>query len=257
MLLTAARFTLPAVVLALFAPLHAAEPVFTDTFADGDITKADARGRFWSVHKPEANPHSSALEHNGRLVLTAANWSHTYVSLVSPAREDFGFFARPITFTLDDLALKADGIPAADARCKLSVTSTPDRAEKSPDAISVRLRAGLLLLGYRIDGFEPDNSPENLSGQRAGSLVAEPLTGTPSKLTLTLGPSTTPGHIRFEIRAEGNGVSFSRTGSFPLTREQWGQLDAASVVIDVRRDHPAELSGTQAELSVGQLSITR
>lgn len=251
---SASRFILPA--LALLSPL-CAEPVFTDTFSNGDPAKADARGRFWTVEKPAANPDSGAVETNGRLVLTAANWAHTYVSLVSPVREDFGFFARPITVTLDDLALTADGIPANDARCKLSFVSTAERAEKAPDAISLRLRPGLLLFGFRIDGFEPGNSPENLSGQRTGSLVAEPLSGTPSKLTLTLGPSATPGHIRFEIRAEGNGVSFSRTGSFPLTKEQWGLLDASALVIDVRRDHPAALSGTSAELSVGQLTVTR
>lgn len=251
---TASRLLLPA--LALLAPLHA-ETVFTDTFSDGDPVKADARGRFWTVHKPEANPHSGALEANGSLVLTAADWANTYVSLASPVREDFGFFARPITVTLDDLALKAAGIPANDARCKLSFVSTPERAEKANDAVSLRLRDGLILLGYRIDGFGPDNSPENLSGQQAGSLVAEPLSGIPSKLSLTLGPSSTPGLIRFEIHAEGNGVSFSRAGSFPLTREQWGRLDASAVVVDVRRDHPAELSGTQAELAVGQLTVTR
>lgn len=256
MLLNASRFTLPVVVLALLAPLRA-EPVFTDTFADGDVAKAGARGPFWAVLKPGANSASNVIERDGSVVLTACDWAHTYVSLVSPAREDFGFFARPITVTLDGLVLKAEGIPATDARCKLSFTSTPDRAEKAPDAISLRLRSGLLLFGYRTDGFEPDSSPENLSGQRSGSVVAEPLTGMPSKLTLTLGPSATAGHIHFEIRAEGNGVSFSRTGSFPLTREQWGLLDAAAVVIDVRRDQPEAGSGSSAELSVEQLTVTR
>lgn len=251
---SASRFILPA--LALLAPL-CAEPVFTDTFSDGDPVKADARGLFWTVHKPDANPRSAAFETDGRLVLAAADWANTYVSLVSPVREEFGFFARSVTVTLDDLALKADGIPANDARCKLSFVSSPDRAEKASDAISLRLRPGLLLFGCRIDGFEPGNSPENLSGQREGSLVAEPIEGLPSKLSLTLGPSATPGHVRFEIHAEGNGVSVSRTGSFPLTKEQWGLHDAAAVVVDVRRDHPSAIPGSGAEFSVKQLTVTR
>ena len=235
----------------------AAEPVFTDSFADGDVQTVAPRGRFWTVALPATNPDSTARERDGRLELRASSWANTYASLVSPVSADFGFFAKPVTVTLDDIALKAAGIPVNDARFKLSFTSTADRAEKAPDAISLRLRNGLLLFGYRIDGYNADTSPENLSGQRANAVLAEPLAGLPAKLTLTLGPSSTPGSVHYEIRAEGNGVVFSRSGSFPLTLAQWGGADTAALVIDARRDNGTAAPDTYAELSLGQLTVTR
>lgn len=234
----------------------AAEVVFIDTFDGRDVTRTADRGRFWNVVQPDANPASEVRNSDGRLHLRAANWAHTYAGIVSPALPDFGFFSRPITLTLDDLVLKADGIADADARFKLSVVSTSERAEKAADAISLRIRAGRLLFGYRVDGFEPANSPENLSGQKPNSVVAEPLAATPAKLALTLGPGSAPGTIRFEIRASGNGADFTRVGTFPLTLDQWGK-DAAALVIDVRRDDAATTPGTAAELTVGQITVTR
>jgi hypothetical protein len=234
-----------------------AGPVFSDPFDGTDVQKSGTVAKFWSVLLPGDNSSSFATKSKGNLVLHAANWANTYVSLASPVTGDFGFFTHPVTFALDDITLAAGGIPATDARFKLSLAATSERAEKAANAISLRIRSGLLLFGYRLNGFAPDNSPENLSGLRANSLVAEPLSGTPSKLSLTLGPADTAGFIRFEIRAEGNGIAFTRSGTFPLTREQWGGTDAAALVIDSRRDHPTELSDTFTELTVGQLTVTR
>ena len=242
---------------ATILPATGTAQVFTDSFADGDVQTVAPRGRFWTVVAPLTNPDSSAREQDGRLQLRASSWANTYASIVSPASADFGFFTQPVTVTLDDITLKAAGIPVNDARFKLSFTSTADRAEKAPDAISLRLRNGLLLFGYRIDGYNADTSPENLSGQHANAVLAEPLTGLPSKISLTLGPSPSPGFVHYEIRAEGNGVSFSRSGSFPLTLAQWGGADTAALVIDARRDNGTAAPDTYAELSLGQITVTR
>ncbi len=233
-----------------------AETVFTDTFDGRDVTTAGSRTRFWTPVLPENNPDSEVRKEDGRLILRAGNWAHTYAAVVSPTESVFGFFTKPVTFTLTDLVLEADGIPLSDARFKLSVASSAERAEKAGDAISLRIRSGLLLFGYRINHFEEGNSPENLSGLTPKSLVAEPIEGLPTTLSLTLGPASIPGFIRFEIRAEGPGIAFSRVGTFALTPEQWGG-NAASVIIDVRRDHGNAQPGTYAELSVGQLTVTR
>lgn len=252
-----ARFAFAAFLLSLApAVSRAAEPVFLDSFDGRDVTRVASHGRFWTVVQPDSNPDSEVANRDGQLHLRAANWAHTYAGVVSPALPEFGFFARPITVSLDDLLLKADGIADSDARFKLSFAATSERAERAADAISLRIRPGLLLFGYRVDGFEPGNSPENLSGQKTKSVVAEPLAGVPTKLSLTLGPGSAPGTVRFEIRASGNGADFTRVGTFPLTPDQWGK-DAAALVIDVRRDDPATSPGTGAELSVGQITVTR
>ncbi|MFH1498499.1 MAG: hypothetical protein ABII82_11820 [Verrucomicrobiota bacterium] len=246
--------------LTALLPLPAAltaETVLVDNFADGNVRSADTMPNFWDITLPAGNPDSQAVENRGALNLRAATWPHTYAGLVSLAMDDFGFFKRPLTVTLEDITLEAKGIPDGDARFKISLTSTQDRAEKADDAISIRIRKGLLLLGYRVDGFDANTSPENLSGQRANSVLVQELDGTPAKLSLTLGPSQNPGVIRYEIRAEGNGINLTRSGLIPLTLEQWGGLDAASLVIDARRDNPAAQAGTHTDFSVGRITVTR
>jgi hypothetical protein len=256
-----ARFSFPVCTLALLSLLSPAasraEPVFTDAFDGATLEEADGCARFWTLLLPDDNRDSYARKTGGLLHLRAATKINTYASLVSPTLKDFGFFARPLTITLDDITLKADGIPESDARFKLSLTSTEERAEKAPDAISLRIRRGLLLFGYRIDGFEPATSPENLSGVSANSVVAQPLAGLPSRISLTLGPAPSAGFIRYEIHAEGNGVSFSHSGTFPLTRAQWGDLDSASLVLDARRDNKTEQPDSAAELTLGKITVTR
>lgn len=234
-----------------------AETVFIDPFDDGDVRAADAQPYFWSVLQPGENRDSEASEEKGRLRLRAATGANTYVAIVSPALDTFGFFQRPVTVTLEDIALEAKGIPESDARFKLSLASTQERAEQAGDVISLRIRPGLLMFGYRIDGFDTPSPPETLSGSSVNSVVHQPLAGTPSRISLTLGPSPRAGHIRYEIRAEGNGVSFTRAGQLALTLSQWGGADAASLVIDARRDSTASLSGTHTDFSIGQITVTR
>jgi hypothetical protein len=235
----------------------AAEAVLVDNFANGNVRSADTLPNFWTVVLPSGNTDSEALEDQGSLHLRAATWPHTYACLMSPTIDGFGFFTRPVTVTLEGIKLNAQGIPDGEARFKISFASTQDRAEKAGNAISLRIRAGLLLLGYRINGFDPNTSPENLSGQRANSVLVQEINGTPDKVSLTLGPSPTPGVIRYEIHAEGPGINFTHSGLVPLTLEQWGGVDAASLVIDARRDNPVAQPGSQTDLTVGKLVVTR
>src|SRR5688572_12989522 len=105
------RQLFPTVVLAL-AGLAAtsrasAEAAFIDPFDDGDVRAADAQPYFWSVVQSDGNRDSEAAEEKGRLRLRAATQAHTYLGLVSPTLETFGFFQRPVTVTLDDIALEA------------------------------------------------------------------------------------------------------------------------------------------------------
>ncbi len=240
-----------------FGSTASADPVFVDSFDDGDVRHSDQLKHFWSVNRIENNHDSSAFERNGRLHLVAASWANTYIGVVGPTMESFGFFKKPVTVALDEIQLAAVGIDAGEARFKVSFTSIPERAEQANDAISLRIRPGLLLLGYRIDGFNTSASPENLSGDRPNSVLVQELSATPTRLTLTLGPADRPGMIRYTVTADGNGVSVNRTGVFPLTQSQWGNLDAASLVLDARRDNGTTTPGTQTEFSVGRITVTR
>lgn len=250
---------LGALLIALLAPSArlAGETVLVDNFADGNVLSADTFPNFWTIVLPAGNPDSQAVEDHGSLRLRAATWPHTYAGLVSLAMDDFGFFKRPLTVTLEDIQLEARGIPDGDARFKLSLTSAQDRAEKSDDAISIRIRKGLLLLGYRVDGFDANTSPENLSGQQANSVLVQELDGIPTRLSLTLGPSQNPGVIRYELRVEGTGAAVNRSGLIPLTLGQWGGVDAASLVIDARRDSPAAQAGSHTDFIIGRITVTR
>lgn len=253
------RLRTSAALLALALPLVAAraETVFVDSFDDGDPALADSQPGFWSVLRQEGNLDSSATESGGDLHLRAATWPNTYVGLVSQPLEDFGFFTRPITVTVEDLVLEPKGIPSGEARFKLSLSSKSDRAEKAEDVISLRLRPGLLLLGYRKDGFDLGAAPETLSGDRNNSVLVQELSAAPTRLSLTLGPAQKPDHVRYEISVEGKGLSVTRSGVFPLSLADWGRSDSAAISLDARRDSTSAKAGTHTELSLGKLTVTR
>jgi hypothetical protein len=240
-----------------FVPSVRAENVFVDRFDDGDPLLADSRPGFWTLLQPEANLDSSVTESDGALRLRAATWANTYAGVVSPALEDFGFFTRPVTITLDGLALEAKGIEPGEARFKLSFSAKSERAERAEDVISLRLRPGLLLLGYRLDGFELGSAPETLSGRRANSVLVQEINGLPSRLTLTLGPAQTPGHVRYDLVAEGEGVSVRRSGTLAVSLADWGGIDAAALGIDTRRDSTSTRAGTYAELTARRVTVSR
>ena len=245
--------------LALALPFLSAraENVFVDSFDDGDPGLADSQPGFWTVVRQDGNLDSVANEADGALRLRAATWPNSYVSIVSQALEDFGFFTRSVTVAIENIALDAKGIPPAESRFKLSLASTPDRAEKAEDVISLRVRPGLLLLGYRVDGFDLGAAPENLSGKRANAVLVQELTAMPDRISLTLGPAQTAGFVRYEISAEGNGVSINRAGTFALTLAEWGRSDSAALSIDARRDSTSAKAGTHTELSLGKITVTR
>lgn len=248
-----------AAFLALALPLLSAraENVFLDSFDDGDPALADSQPGFWTILRQDGNLDSSATEVDGALRLRAATWPNSFVSIVSQSLEDFGFFTRPVTVTIEDIALDAKGIAPAEARFKLSLASSADRAEKAEDVISLRVRPGLLLLGYRADGFDIGAAPENLSGKKANSVLVQELPAMPSRISLTLGPAQTPGFIRYEISAEGKGVSVNRSGTLALTLSEWGKSDSAALSIDARRDSTSAKAGTHTELSLGKITVTR
>lgn len=243
--------------LCLALPAAPAATVFLDRFDDGDPRLADSRPDFWTVLQPDANLDSSVTEHEGALRLRAATWANTYVGLVSPALEDFGFFARPVTVALEGLSLEAKGIDPGEARFKFSLSAQSERAERAEDVISLRLRPGLLLLGYRLNGFELGAAPETLSGRRANSVLVQELSALPSRITLTLGPAQTPGHVRYDLAAEGEGVSVRRSGTLAVSLADWGGADAAALAIDTRRDSTTAGAGTYAELTVRRVTVSR
>lgn len=248
-----------AALLALTLPFLSAraENVFVDSFDDGDPALADSQPGFWTVLRQDGNLDSSVIESSGNLRLRAATWPNTYIGLVSQPLEDFGFFTRPVTITVEDLVLEPKGIAPGEARFKLSLASKPERAEKAEDVISLRLRPGLLLLGYRKDGFDLGAGPETLSGDKSNSVLVQELPATPARITLTLGPAQKPDHVRYEISAEGNGVSLTRSGVFPLSLAEWGRSDSAAISIDARRDATSAKAGTQTEVSLGKVTVTR
>jgi|GEM_PF-2124909 hypothetical protein len=248
-----------ALLLALTLPFVSvrAENVFVDNFDDGDPAFADSQPGFWTILRQDGNLDSFATEANGTLRLRAATWPNTYVSLVSQPLEDFGFFTRPVTVTVEDLALEAKGIEPGEARFKLSLSSRAERAEKAEDVISLRLRPGLLLLGYRKDGFDLGTAPETLSGDKSNSVLVQELPALPSRISLTLGPAQKPDHVRYEISLQGNGVSLTRSGVFPLGLAEWGRSDSAAISIDARRDSGSAKAGTMTELSLGKLTVSR
>ena len=251
---------LVATLVALLLPglASASENIFSDSFDGNDVRDAGAIPGFWTVIQSPDDQKSEASKRKGRLQLLAADQAYASVSVISQKTDKFGFFARPITITLDDIQLEAKGIPEGEARFKLSVASAQVAAEKAENVISIRIRSGLLLLGYRIDGFNLLSPPETLSGQRINPVAAIPLKGVPTKVSLTLGPAPKDGFIRYEIFVlEDGNPAVTRSGSIPLTIGQWGGSDDASIVIAARRDSATSLTETQTEFSVGQITVTR
>lgn len=248
---------LAALSLACVAPAARAANVFLDRFDDGDPRLADSQPGFWTLFQPDANLDSSITEAGGALRLRAATWPNTYVGVASPVLEDFGFFTRPVTITLEGLALEVAGIEPGEARFKLTLASKTERAERAEDAISLRVRPGLLLLGYRVDGFELGASPETLSGRKGNSVLVQELSAMPSRITLTLGPAQTAGNVRYDIAVEGEGLSVRRSGTLAVGLADWGGTDAASLGIDARRDATVARAGTYSELTVRKITVAR
>jgi hypothetical protein len=233
------------------------ETVFADSFDDGDVRYADSMRDYWAIFQPDHGQGSGAWEDKGRLHLEAMSWPYMWVSMASPVMENFGFFSRPVTVTLDDIQLRAQGISPSLARFKLSLASTRGPAERASNVISLRVRPGLLLLGYRTEGFMMDAPPETLAGQKINSVLPITLKDTPTKLSLTLGPSNRDGHIRYEIVVVDDGLPITRSGTIPLTIAQWGNVDSSAIIIDARRDSENSQAGSGTHFSAGQITVTR
>jgi hypothetical protein len=246
-----------ALVALLASSVASAEVVFSDTFDGRDIRRAGAIPNFWSVISSPDEQTSVASKDQGKLHLLATNQAYANVALVSPVLDKLGFFSRPVTIALDDVKLESQGIPEGEARFKISLASSPTTAEKAGSVISIRIRSGLLLMGYRMDGFNLSSPPETLAGDHVNSVAVMPLKGVPTKLSLTLGPSPREGFIRYEIVALNDGLPVSRSGTIPLTISQWGGVNSAALIIDARRDSETSLPDSQTNLSVGEITATR
>jgi len=231
--------------------------VFSDDFAAGNLRSAGSLPDFWTVLQPPDNLESGATKKDGRLHLVAANHAFTSVALASPRTETFGFFARPLTVTLDDILLGFKNLPENEARFRISLSSARTTAELSGAVITLRVRSGLLLMGYRVDGYKLSSPPETLSGQGVNSVVVMPLKGVPSKISLTLGPGVRDGVVRYEITVVDHGVRAENDGVIPLAIAQWGGADAAALIVDARRDSASAAPDSFAELSVGRITVTR
>jgi hypothetical protein len=251
------KFFIALLSAALAGSLARAETVFIDTFANNDVRSADSQRNFWTVIQPPDNTHSQASEKNGRLSLLASTRSYTSVSLAGAKTAAFGFFTRPLTITVDDIQLEAQALPENEARFRISLASATTTGELADNVITLRVRSGLLLMGYRSDGFELSSPPETLAGQRVNSVAVMPLKGVPTRISLTLGPAQREGFVRYEITAIDNGETLRSNGVIPLTLQQWGGEDAASLVLDARRDSDATIPDSHAKFSAGQVSVTR
>lgn len=241
----------------LLATTLAAQPVLVEKFEGTAMRPIDAAGGYWSVKSSPRDSLNSALQGKGRLQILAEDHAYAHVSLTSPKTDKFGFFARPITVTLEDIHLRAAGIPEGEARFKLSLASARTTAELAPSVVCLRVRSGLLLMGYRADGFNLASPPETLAGDRINSVAVMPLKGVPSKVELTLGPASRDGYIRYEIVARDDDTLVTRSGTIALTLDQWGGANEAALVLDVRRDSESSLPGTYTEFSAGQLTLSR
>jgi hypothetical protein len=237
--------------------IASADSDFSNTFEKSDVRIADSVPNFWTVLQFPDVQNAEAFTENGRLNLVAANQPFARLSMVSPAIKKFGFFAKPVTVTLHNVKLEAKGMPENEARFKVSLASSPVAAEQAPTVISMRIRSGLLLLGYRIEGFNMKDPVETLSGQKANPVAAIPLKGVPTKVSLTLGPSARDGFIRYEVSALVDGLPVNGAGSIPLTMKQWGGSDTSSLIVDVRRDNATSSYGSEAKLSIEEITATR
>lgn len=251
------KFVMVGIVAVLCSCIASADSAFSNTFEKSDPRIADGVLNFWTIQQYPDVQNTEAFTENNRLYLVASNQPFARVSLVSPTMEKFGFFARPVTVTLYNIQLEAKGVPEGEARFKVSLASSPVTAEQAQVVISLRVRAGLLLFGYRTEGFSMKEPPETLSGKQTKSVAAIPVKGVPAKIALTLGPSSREGFVRYEIYALGDGAPVTGSGSIPLTKAQWGGSDAASVIVDVRRDSQTDIYGSQAKLSLEEITVTR
>lgn len=241
----------------LLSVAQGAEPVLLEKFEGATMRSIGLPPDYWAVqHLPEGHL-NTAQQGRGRLQIFAEDRAYAHVSLSSPKTRQFGFFFKPLTITLDDIQLRAEGIPEGEARFKLSLAASRTTAELAPSVICLRVRSGLLLMGYRVDGFNLASPPETLAGDRVNSVAVMPLKGVPTQVSLTLGPSTRDGLVRYEITARDDGELVTRSGNLALSLSQWGDADESSIIIDVRRDSATAQPGTHAEFSTGQIMVTR
>ncbi len=235
-----------------------AQLLVRDNFDNGIVTDVSTMRNFWHVSVLDGNTASSADEFSGKLSLRAVDWSNSSVSLTSSVLMDMGFFERPITITLEGIDLQADGIKPEEARLRLSLTPTGGRVVEAADAISLRYRPGVLLLGCRINGAGRKLPVESLSGVAAPSIMYAPLPeGKLEQLSLTIGPGDTPGMLRYQVVAKGDNIDFEQRGTFNMSLAQWGGVNGASLTVEVRRDAPASVNGTAAILNLKSLTVTR
>lgn len=247
----------PLLLAALHAsPARAADTVvFTDSFDNATVANSSAVPGFW-LSEVTADPNASFIEEGDwQLRMRAANWQNTCAALLGPVSQDFGFFNRAVTISLNQIALRAEGIPEKDGRFRLSIVNARRRAEQASAAITIRYRPGLLLMGYHVaDGGKKGPSESQSGGKPTATVFAE-LEGAPANLSLTLGPAN-GSSIPYRLFAQGQGLNLYRVGTIELSLEDWGGKDEAALVIEARRDSPGG-AGSFAELQLGSVTVTR
>lgn len=237
-------------------PSRAAETVvFSDSFDNASVLDSSAIPAFW-MQEIASDPNASFIEEGDwQLRMRAANWQNTCAAILGPVSEDFGFFRRAVTISLNQIALRAEGIPENDARFRVSIVNSRRRAEQASAAITLRYRQGLLLMGYHVADGGRKGPSENQSGGKPNSTVFAELDGAPANISLTLGPAN-GSSIPFRLFAQGEGVNLYRVGQIELPLAEWGGKDEAAIVIEARRDSPGA-AGSFAELHLGSVTATR
>ncbi|HEV7300350.1 MAG TPA: hypothetical protein VGN72_13365 [Tepidisphaeraceae bacterium] len=259
------RFTATVLSLMLLgawpAVLPAAAPdggsVFIDDFTTGPVTDAGASAAgFWTVRAPQG---AFATKSDGVLKLESAGpaqWANLH--LISALRPDFNFFARPLTFSLEDLAVTAsEGVPPERATMRFSVTPAVTQEWLGDTGVSLSLNAARRLrLGYKV--ATPQKDPDS-----ANMLVEHTFAGDVTGIDVTLDADGYALAVRHkDERGEPAATPFTTSGKWTdkgpgLTKDSWGG-DGSAVMLLAQRgqiDPPADTNAAVITLSAFKVNL--
>lgn len=244
--------------LALLAPLSllaAPEIVLEDSFDNGGPTGSASAPGLWRLQTITGD--NGVFENGGALTLFATTQAYTFAGLNTALDPRLNFFARPLTITVEDLALESKGIPENEAVFRLSLNSTELRQNMSPQSLSIRFVPGAAMLGFKT-GPVDKLAAEDVRGTERGAACLVRFDGRATGFSLNLDPRKEPGAIVYTlvIRATGPEPVITRTGVLALRAADWNADGRSALVLEARRNHRASIPETYMSASIGRIVVT-
>ena len=234
----------------------AAEAMFVDDFAAGPVTAAGpAAAGFWTVRGANG---TFATKESGALKLQSAGpaeWANLH--LISAVKPEFNFLDRPLTFSLDEVAITAsEGVPPDKATMRFSVTPAVTQEWVGDTGVSVSVNAARRVrLGYKVATPQKDPDSANL-------LVEQTLPGDVTGIDLTLdadGYALVARHK--DEQGQPSVQPFTANGKWSdkgpgLTKESWGGGGAAVMFLAQRGKIDPPTDAHAATVTLASFKVT-